>query len=89
MSADGLMGLSPRIIKSENGEPVTDNFIMKLHESGSIKTPIFSLYLGFTNEKSKMIIGGYDESRIEEKGTKRSAGDENDMTKTEDGIFWM
>ena len=51
---------------------------------------MFSLYLGYTNEVSKMIIGGYDESRIEQRGTKLSASDDiNDMSKSADGIFWM
>jgi hypothetical protein len=59
--ADGIMGLSPNI-KTSNTTTVTDNIIMKFFESGSIKAPIFSLYLGFYTEKSKMIIGGYDES---------------------------
>ena len=37
-----------------------------------------------------MIIGGYDETQISIKGTKRSQNDNpNDMTKSDDGIFWM
>ena len=41
-----------------------DNVIIKFFESGSIAAPMFSLYLGKTNEISKMIIGGYDETKI-------------------------
>ena len=92
MIADGVMGLSPadeRKRKSNKGKTVTENIIMKFFESGSIKAPIFSLYLGFYEEKSRMIIGGYDESNIAQRGTKRGSGDKNDMTKTDDGIFWM
>ena len=89
--ADGIMGLSPNILKSEDEQAtVTDNIIMKFYESGSIKAPIFSLYLGFYTEKSKMIIGGYDETQILKKGTKRGPHDDiNDNSKTDDGIFWM
>ena len=37
-----------------------------------------------------MIIGGYDESKILEKGTRRGHYDDPaDPTKTKDGIFWM
>jgi len=64
VKADGIMGLSPNIYDSEDGKVVTDNIIMKFFESGSINSPIFSLYLGFFTEKSVMIIGGYDESKI-------------------------
>jgi len=86
---DGMMGLSPNVIKS-NTTTVTDNIIMKFFESGSIKAPIFSLYLGFYTEKSKMIIGGYDETKILQQGTKRTASDDSsDNTKSDDGIFWM
>ena len=47
MQSDGILGLSPRVIESDNGAPVTDNIIMKFFESGSIKKPMFSLYLGY------------------------------------------
>jgi len=37
-----------------------------------------------------MIIGGYDESSVIEKGTKRAGPeDSNNLSKTDDGIFWM
>ena len=36
-----------------------------------------------------MVIGGYDEDRIAKRGTKRGPNDQDDMTKTDDGIFWM
>jgi len=53
---------------------------------------MFSLYFKDQDspELSKMIIGGYDEKAIETKGTKRNRPEHStDMTKTDDGIFWM
>ena len=51
---------------------------------------MFSLYLRDEFEESKMLIGGYDEHAIEMRGTKRNGlTDTDDMSKTDDGIFWM
>jgi len=36
IKADGILGLSPNELKSEDGSPVPDNAIMKFYESGSI-----------------------------------------------------
>jgi hypothetical protein len=87
-----VLGLSPadqRKRKGNAGKTVTDNIILKFFENGTIKYPIFSLHLGFYEDKSRMVIGGYDEDRIAKRGTKRGPNDQDDMTKTEDGIFWM
>jgi hypothetical protein len=63
---------------------------MKWYESGSIKKPMFSLHFDYLREKSTMVIGGWDEQKIIQKGNKRLTDDDpNDMTKSEDGIFWM
>jgi hypothetical protein len=90
MKADGILGLSPRILKSKDGENKRENVIMKFLESGSIKKAMFSLYFSDENQKSRMVIGGYDEGRIKAKGNKRGPEDDpNDLSKTDDGIFWM
>ena len=63
---------------------------MKFFESGSIKKPMFSLYFRDDQEQSRMVIGGYDKERVKERGNIRGPDDDpNDLTKTEDGIFWM
>ena len=90
MKADGILGLSPRIIPKKDGEERRENVIMKWYESGSIKKAIFSLHFDYIQEKSRMVIGGWDQARVKQKGNIRGPGDDpNDMTKTEDGIFWM
>jgi len=71
LKADGLLGLSPRLLEQEPGSPVRESIIYKFFEEGTIEQPIFSLYLRDEFEESKMIIGGYDEDDIIMRGTKR------------------
>lgn len=93
MYADGLAGLSPRLIRRHaSKDEQRDLIINKFFESGSIEKKMFSLYFKSDDKISKMLIGGYDEQCIEERGTKRNpdnAADANDLTKSDDGIFWM
>jgi len=90
MKADGILGLSPRMIPDQGEEKNTENVIWKWYENGSIKKPIFSLHFDYVREKSTMVIGGYDQIKIKNKGNIRAPTDDpNDMTKTDDGIFWM
>ena len=60
MEADGVLGLSPRILESNSTDPKRDNVIMKFYENGSIKKPMFSLYFKDDQDQSRMVIGGYD-----------------------------
>ena len=51
---------------------------------------MFTLSFNWLGQQSKMTIGGYDEKSIEIKGTKRAGpADAEDMSKSDDGIFWM
>ena len=89
LRGDGLIGLSPRT-KATAGESGADSIIQKFYESGSISTPMFTLSFNWLGQQSKMMIGGYDEKSIEIKGTKRAGpADAEDMSKSDDGIFWM
>eukprot|EP00347_Sterkiella_histriomuscorum_P000579 403375303 len=55
LQCDGIVGLSP-----SNQFSGSDLFIDKLYQNNIISKKMFSLSLGGTDEKSKVIFGGYD-----------------------------
>jgi len=44
IKSDGLIGLSPRLLKQSEEEPEREAIILKFYEEGTIDEPMFSLY---------------------------------------------
>ena len=56
-----------------------------MYIAGAINRPVFSIYLTWLEEQSKIYFGGYDQSIIEKAGTQGT----DSKNKSKDGIFWM
>ena len=63
IKGDGTIGLAP----SNEANPKSESYVMKLYDDNIINKPIFSLYYGDGLEKGKIWFGDYDYSFIQEK----------------------
>ena len=62
--------MSPEKPLQNNEDLVFDSLVNKFFQSGSINSKIFSLYLDETPSNSRLIIGGYDKEKIQDKDIK-------------------
>lgn len=60
LKADGLLGLAPN---APSDHPY-ETLVTDMHRQKMIEKNLFSLYLGRTDEQSKIWIGGYDSSYV-------------------------
>lgn len=55
VKASGIVGLSP-----QDESSMADMFILRMRDTGVIEKAIFSFMIDVKNDRSKLLLGGYD-----------------------------